>query len=128
MIKQKVALIEDDKVLSKVIYEELCEAGFDVLPAYDGEEGLELVKRENPDLVLLDIVLPKKYGLDVLRELKENPATKNIAVIIITMLGRDDDIKQGIKLGATDYIVKSQHAITEITEKVKNFLTKLETE
>lgn len=124
MAKLKIVLIEDDEVLAKVLYEELYEAEFDVLQAFDGEEGLRMARSQKPDLVLLDLILPKKNGFDVLEELKKSPVTHNIPVIILTMLGRDDDIKKGLRLGANDYIVKSQHAVAEITEKVNNFFGK----
>lgn len=124
MAKLKIVLIEDDEILAKVVYEELCDADFDVFQAFDGEEGLKLVRSEKPDLVLLDLILPKKYGFDVLEELKKSPVTRNIPVIVLTMLGRDDDIKKGLRLGANDYIVKSQHAVGEIVDKVNNFFSK----
>lgn len=124
MIKQKIVLVEDDEILSKVLYEELKDAGFDVQQVFDGEAGLKLVQSAKPDLVLLDLVLPKKHGFDVLAELKKSLATKEIPVIILTMLGQDEEIKKGLKLGAEDYIVKSQHAVAEIVEKVKSFLNK----
>ncbi len=124
MSKLKIVLVEDDEILAKVLYEELLEADFDVFQAFDGEEGLNLAKSKKPDLVLLDLVLPKKPGFDVLEELKKSPVTHDIPVIVLTMLGRDDDIKKGLRLGANDYIVKSQHAVGEIVEKVKNFFGK----
>ena len=121
---QKIALIEDDKILSKALVAELGDAGFDVSQAFDGEAGLELVKKEHPDLVLLDLILPKKHGFEVLEELKKSSDTQNIPVIILTLLGEDGDIKKGLQLGADDYLVKSSHAVTEIIEKVKDFLAK----
>lgn len=124
MAKLKIVLIEDDNILAKVIYEELEERDFDVNQAFDGKAGLELVRSKKPDLVLLDLVLPQKHGFDVLEELKKSPATSDIPVIVLTMLGRDDDIKKGLKLGANDYIVKSQHAVAEIVEKVEKFFGK----
>jgi len=124
MSKQKIVLVEDDEILSKVLYEELKDAGFDVQQAFDGEAGLELVQSAKPELVLLDLVMPKKHGFDVLAELKKSLTTKEIPVIILTMLGQDEEIKKGLKLGAEDYIVKSQHAVAEIVEKVKTFLSK----
>lgn len=124
MDKTKIVLIEDDEILAKVLREELLEAGFEVVNAYDGEEGLDFVRKEMPDLVLLDLVLPKKHGFEVLAELKKSPDTRNVPVIILTMLGADDDIKKGFGLGANDYIVKAQHAVAEITEKVKDFFEK----
>lgn len=124
MASLKIVLIEDDEILAKVLYEELSEADFDVFQAFDGEEGLGLVRDKEPDLVLLDLILPKKNGFDVLEELKKSPVTHDIPVIILTMLGRDDDIKKGLRLGANDYIVKSQHAVAEIVDKVNNFFGK----
>lgn len=124
MAKSKIVLVEDDEILSKVIYEELKDAGFDVMQAFDGEEGLKLIRSKKPNLVLLDIILPKKNGFEVLEELKKSPDTQDIPVIVLTMIGKDEDIKKGLRLGANDYIVKSQHAIAEIIEKIKAFFEK----
>jgi DNA-binding response OmpR family regulator len=124
MSKQKIVLVEDDEILSKVLFEELKDAGFEVQQAFDGEAGLEIAKSTKPDLVLLDLVMPKKQGFEVLEELKKSLLTKDIPVMILTMLGQDEEIKKGIKLGAEDYIVKSQHAVAEIVEKIKDFLKK----
>lgn len=124
MNKTKIVLIEDDKILSKVLYTELIDAGFEVSQAFDGEEGLGLVHSEMPDLVLLDLILPKKHGFWVLEELKKSPDTSRIPVIILTLLGEDEDIKKGLRLGANDYLVKSSHAVAEIVEKIKNFFAK----
>ena len=120
---KKIALIEDDNVLSKVVAEELSDSGFSVVKAADGEAGINLIRNEKPDLVLLDILMPKKNGYQVLEEIKQSPLTRHIPVIILTMLSVDDDIKKGLKLGTSDYIVKSQHAVSEIVEKVNNFFT-----
>lgn len=124
MSKTKIVLIEDDEILSKVLYVELTDVGFEVTRAYDGETGLEMVRSQKPDLVLLDLVLPKKHGFEVLGDLKKAPDMRDIPVVILTMLGADDDIKKGLSLGANDYIVKSQHAVTEIIGKVKGFFAK----
>lgn len=124
MPKQKIVLIEDDETLAEVLYSELTEAGFEVSPAFDGVEGLKQVQEKKPDLVLLDLILPEKHGFEVLEEIKKSPETAKIPVIILSLLGEDEDIKKGLKLGADDYIVKSSHAIAEIVEKVKNFFAK----
>ena len=121
MNKQKIIIIEDDEILSKVLCTELGDAGFEVLPAFDGESGLKLVRSEKPDLVLLDLILPKKHGLEVLEEIKKAPDMRDIPVIILTLLGEDETIKKGLRLGAEDYLVKSSHALAEIVERVKNF-------
>lgn len=124
MAKLKIALVEDDEILSKVLMEELTECGFEVHQAYDGEKGIEVIKSIKPNLVLLDVVMPKKNGFDVLEILKKEMDLKTIPVIMLTMMGSDDDIKKGFQMGANDYIVKSQHAVGEIVEKVKNFFEK----
>lgn len=124
MNKVKILLVEDDEVLSKVVCEELNEAGFEASQALDGEAGLQLAREKKHDLILLDVLLPKKNGFDVLETLKQSPETKEIPVIMLTMLGNDDDIKKGLRLGANDYIVKSQHAVGEIIEGVKEFFAK----
>ena len=121
MSKQKIIIIEDDKILSKVLCAELSDAGFEVLPAFDGETGLKLVRSERPDLVLLDLILPKKHGLEILEEIKKTPDTLGIPVIILTLIEDDETIKKSIRLGAEDYLVKSSHALAEIVMRVKNF-------
>ncbi len=123
MAETKILLVEDDEILAKVLYEELTDAGYGVKQAFDGEIGLALAKSEKPNLILLDILLPKKNGFDVLTELKKSPATRSVPVIILTNLGSDEDLKKGLQLGADDYIVKSQHAVGEIVEKVQGFFS-----
>lgn len=124
MAQTKILLVEDDKILAKVLYEELSEAGFSVRQAFDGESVLAMAKEVKSDLILLDLILPKKHGFEVLAELKNSPKTAGIPVVILTMLGSDEDLKKGLQLGAEDYIVKSQHAVAEIIEKVKDFISK----
>jgi DNA-binding response OmpR family regulator len=120
----KIVIAEDDEILAKVIVEELKEAGFDVTHAKNGVEAVSEIQSKMPNLVLCDVLMPEKDGFGVLEETKKNPATKNIPFIMLTMLGSDDDIKKGLKMGANDYIVKSQHAVAEIVEKVKEFFGK----
>lgn len=117
-----VLIVEDDEVISSALHEEFLEAGFDVLQAFDGEEGLELTRIHKPNLILLDIMMPKKNGFEMLKELKESPLTKNIPVIVLTALGQNDDIKKIINLGAEGYIVKSGKSLAQVLEEVKIFL------
>jgi len=121
MAKNKIVLIEDDAILSKVIYKELIDAGFDVKCAFDGEEGLKVVKSEKPNLILLDIILPKKNGFEVLLELRKSQEMCDYPVIMLTMLNSDEYIKRAFESGASDYIVKGQHSVSEIIEKIKDF-------
>lgn len=98
--------------------------GFAVEKGHDGVDALEKVKVMKPDIILLDIIMPKLDGFSVLKELKTDPNLKNVPVILLTNLGQDDDVKKGKKLGADDYFVKANHSPQEIVEKVRIQLAK----
>lgn len=120
----KILIVEDEEVLIKVLKEKLEKEKFTVELAIDGETVLPIAKKTKPNLILLDIILPNKDGLSVLEELKASPETKHIPVIMISNLGEDENIKKALELGAVDYLVKTQHPINEVIEKVKNHLIK----
>jgi len=117
----KVLIAEDDEFLLKVYRMTLEQEKFDVVIAEDGEEALEQAAKEKPDLILLDILMPKKDGFDVLKELKENKGLKNIPVIILSNLGQTADIEKGKELGAVDYIIKGDVDIENVIKKVKKY-------
>lgn len=118
----KLLIIEDDAVLRKALGEYLNSEGFEVVYAEDGEIGIELIKSEKPDLILLDIVLPKKDGYQVLQESKENPETKHIPIVLLTNLGSISDVERALEMGATTYLVKADYKLEEVTGKVKEIL------
>jgi DNA-binding response OmpR family regulator len=118
----KILIIEDDKFLRELIAKKLTEEGFSVDEAVDGEEGLRKSKEGNPDLILLDLILPGIDGFEILAKIKEDPETKSIPVIILSNLGQKEDIEKGLKLGAFDYLVKAHFTPGEIIEKVRNAL------
>lgn len=120
---KKVVIVEDEPILLKALSLELLGAGYEVLGAADGEAGLALIKKEKPGLVLLDLILPKKLGFEVLKELKEDPKTKAIPVVILSNLGQDEDKKKGKELGAVDYFVKSSTDLSEVTKLVGKILS-----
>lgn len=120
--KKKILIIEDDKFLIKLYSDKLVREGFDVSMAISGEEGLGKVAAEKPDLVLLDVILPQKNGFDILSEIKLNPETKHIPVIMLTNLGQESDIKAGRELGAAEYLVKTDFSITKLAEMVRHVL------
>lgn len=120
--KIKIVLVEDDQFLSKVLALRLREEGFNVVAAFDGEQGIMVTKNERPDLVLLDLLLPKKSGFEVLEEIKKDENTKKIPVIILSNLGQQTDIDKGIQLGAVDYLVKANFGIKDIVAKIKERL------
>ena len=122
--EMKLIVIEDEESLGRVLKDKLEKEGYEVIVASDGEAGLEAIKKENPDLVLLDLILPKKTGFEVLEALKNDPEGKRFPVIVLSNLGEDDNIKKAFDLGAIDYFVKTQHPINEIIEKVKGQLAK----
>ncbi|OGY93541.1 MAG: hypothetical protein A2406_02825 [Candidatus Komeilibacteria bacterium RIFOXYC1_FULL_37_11] len=120
--KAKILFVDDDNFLRKVYKAELSEQGYDVILAADGEEGLEKAKIADPDLIILDMIMPKKNGFEVLTELQNDHNTQNIPVIILSNLGQEDDIKKGLDLGAVDYLVKDNITLTTIVEKVSLYL------
>ena len=121
-IKKKILLVEDDKFLSEMYATKLTESGFDVETAFDGEEGIKKAGEFGPDLILLDIVLPKKDGFEVLKELKSKEASKKILVIALTNLGQKEEVQKGFDLGANDYIIKAHFTPTEVVAKAKKVL------
>ncbi len=119
---KKILFIEDESALQKIIGESLEQENYEIISAIDGEIGLKLAQKEKPDLIILDLVLPKMHGFDVLKKLKENVETKNIPVIILTNLEGVKDIDKAIELGATTYLVKAQYDLKEVVEKIKKTL------
>jgi len=119
---KKILVTEDDKFLVNVLLSKLSKEGFEVIHAFDGEEALAKVREKKPDLILLDLILPVKDGFDVLKELKEDGATKNIPVIILSNLGQETDIEKGKKLGAVDYMIKANWSMKDVIAKVKEYL------
>ena len=119
---KKIIVVEDEDVLVKALSIELLGAGFEVSSALDGEAGLALIQKEKPDLVLLDLTMPKLPGFEVLKKLKEEASTKHIPVVILSNLGQDEDKKKGLELGAVDYFVKSSTDLSLLTEKIKKIL------
>ena len=115
---KKILIIEDESALQKTLGEVLSQQGYEILPALNGEVGLKLAQSEKPDLILLDLILPKIHGFDVLKRIKDNPETKEIPVIVLTNLESIEDIKKAIELGATTYLVKADYSLKELTIKI----------
>lgn len=122
MENKKVLIIEDDATLRNVLVEFMKEEGIDASFASDGEDGLKKVKEIKPDLVLLDIILPKKDGYEVMKEIRGDVLTKNIPIILLTNLGGLNDIEKALAMGATTYLVKGDYQVKEIIEKIKEVL------
>jgi len=120
----KILFIEDEAALQKTLGGRLKEKGFEVTAALDGETALNIIKSTKIDLILLDLILPRKSGFEILRELKENAETKDIPVIILTNLENMKDIEQAMEMGATTYLVKTNYSLDEVVEKIKATLEK----
>jgi len=120
--QQKILIIEDDFFVCDLYDRELTREGFVVSTAEDGAKGLLKAIEEKPDLILLDIMLPKMSGLDVLKKVKEKEEVKDIPVVLLTNLGQDSVIREGFTLGATGYLIKAAYTPTQVIEEVKKFL------
>lgn len=121
---KKILFVEDESALQKTFGDILKREGYGVVSALDGETGLKLAKEEKPDLILLDLILPKMDGIEVLEKLKADEGTKDIPVIILTNVGRMDEIGRALELGAKTYLVKADYTLEEVVEKVKKALEK----
>lgn len=122
MEKKKLLIVEDDLVLQSALEEFLVAEGFEVSCAIDGEVGIQKALSELPDLILLDIVLPKKDGYEVLAEIKSNEKASHIPIVLLTNLGSLEDVKKALELGATTYLVKADYKLDEVTQKIKEIL------
>ena len=122
--KAKVLVVEDEEILLTALREELATGGYDVEGAGDGQEGLEKVESFKPDLVLLDLVMPKMDGMEMLQRLKGNPATKDVPVVILTNLSDYERISEALSLGAMDYLVKANYKLEDLLDKVKTVVAR----
>lgn len=119
---KKVLLVEDDEMLHTMYTQKFAKEGYEVFSAYNGAEGLQMVDEKKPDVILLDIIMPKMDGFVALKKLKKNENTAKIPVILLTNLGQEEDIRKGKELGADDYFIKANHTPQEIVAKVKEVL------
>ena len=108
---KKILIVEDDKFLRELIIQKLLKEGYNISEAIDGEEAIRVVKAEKPDLILLDLILPKASGFEVLAKIKEDPLISQIPIIILSNLGQKDDVEKGLKLTKKD--------LKELDEEIK---------
>lgn len=121
-VKPLIFVVEDDQFLVKAYEAKLTRVSFRVAVARDGEEAILFLKKQIPDLILLDLVIPKRDGFEVLHELRTSPEWSKIPVIILTNLGQESDQKRGMELGAVDYLVKTDYTLEQIVEVINKFL------
>ncbi len=120
--KKKILLVEDDEVLASVYHARLELEGFDIREVHNGEEALSAALDYRPDLILLDAMMPKISGFDVLDILRNTPETMNLRVVMLTALSQDKDRQRAESLGVDDYLVKSQVVIGDVVARVKKHL------
>lgn len=116
---KKILIVEDDLPTIDAVAFKLSQKGISASTALNGEEAIERLKREKYDLVLLDLLLPKKSGFEVLEELKANGQSKNAKVIVISNLGQEDNVKKAMSMGASDYILKTDISISGLIERIE---------
>lgn len=124
MKQKKVLIIEDDLILLNLLKEKLIKTGYNVISAENGKTGLRMVASEQPDLVLLDIILPGMDGINVLQEMRKNPAISSTAVIIVSNSGQPVEIEKAKQLGIADYLIKTEFDPKEVLKKVDDFFEK----
>ena len=118
----KVFIVEDDPFLSEMYVTKLLQEKFEVEAAGDGKAALKKIKALKPDLILLDIVLPKMDGFEVLQKIKKDPELAKIKIIALTNLGQKEEVEKGLRLGADDYIIKAHFTPSEVIAKVRRVL------
>jgi DNA-binding response OmpR family regulator len=120
---KKILVIEDDHFLSSLIKARLEKDGFNVLQSFDGEEAIQQLKRDRPDLVILDLIMPKVTGFEVLQMISITPGLDKVPVVILSNLAQDSDIEKARQLGAREYFVKVKISIDDLIGKIKTLVT-----
>lgn len=119
-----ILIVEDDIFLAEIYQKKFEMEGFKVSIANNGQKGLADIKKKKPDIVLLDILLPKLDGFAVLEAVKADSSTKSIPIILLTNLGQKDDVQRGLEEGAADYLIKTHFKPSEVVDKVRKILRK----
>jgi DNA-binding response OmpR family regulator len=114
-----ILIVEDDKFLRELIGEKLESEGYEISTAVDGEKGIEKIKNEKPDLILLDLILPGIDGFEILSRIKKDSEMAKIPVVILSNLGQKEEVERGLKMGAVDYLIKAHFTPREIVDKVE---------
>ncbi|MEA3292890.1 MAG: response regulator [Patescibacteria group bacterium] len=121
-MKKSILLIEDDPFLIDIYITKLEEAGFSVDVANSGDQGLKMIRKTKPDLLLLDIVLPQISGWEILESIKQDKKLKNLKVIVLSNLGQKDEVKKGLRFGAMRYLIKAYYTPSQVVEEIREVL------
>lgn len=123
MSQEKILIIEDDSILRNIYHIKLSQTlKAEICVAIDGEEGIQKVSIEKPTLVLLDLILPKKNGFEVLSEIRNNQALKHLPVIVFSVLGEAEDRQKAMRLGADEYLIKHEISLNDLIDTLKKYL------
>lgn len=120
--KHKILIVEDDPLLTKMYTTKFITEGFEVASAADGEEGLAKATAVTPDFIILDVMMPKLSGIDMLTRLRATEAGKNIPVIVLSNLSQEEEAKKALALGAKEYLIKANFTPSEVVTKVRMYL------
>jgi CheY-like chemotaxis protein len=123
--KKRIMIVEDDSFVMDIYKTKLTQEGFEIVLASNGLEAIKRLedKKNKPDLILLDIVMPFMDGLEVLKKIKKEDSLRNIPVILLTNLSQKEEVDEGLKLGAIDYLIKSHFTPSEVLEKINQYLS-----
>ena len=120
----RIVVADDDRMFRKVAETTLRRQGYEVTTASDGEEALQLIRSERPDMIVLDLIMPKLQGFDVLQTLKQDPLTSAIPVIVLSSLTQEQDKQEALDLGAVAYFNKTTFSMSELVKQVESTLAK----
>jgi two-component system, OmpR family, alkaline phosphatase synthesis response regulator PhoP len=121
---KKILLVEDEQIIIDLLQKKLTEEGYDVSVAKNGEEGIKMMQEEKPDLVLLDIVMPKMGGLEVMEEMQKDPDLKRVPIVVVSNSGQPVELDRAKRLGAKDWLIKTEFDPQEVIDKVINQIGK----
>ena len=120
---KKILIVEDEKILAEIYRDKFTEAGFEVLVTFEAKEGLKIAKKEKPDLIVLDILLPKENGIVFLAWLRKEPEVSSIPVVAFSNYDDPETKRQAARLGVKDYLIKTNYTPSEIVAKIKQYLS-----
>jgi len=119
---QKILIVEDEKILQDLLSKRLIQEGYEVFQTYNGQEAMDLMKKSRPDLILLDIIMPKMGGFEMMAEMKKDQKLKDIPIIVISNSGQPVELDKAKELGASDWLIKTEFDPQEVIEKIKKYL------
>jgi len=120
--KKRILLIEDDPLIVEIYTRKFKDAGFDVDVAVSGDEGLTKIKQREPDLLMLDIVLPQVDGWEILQEIRGKLGLKDLKVIVLSNLSQDAEIRKSLDLGALSFLIKAHYTPSEVVDEIKKYV------